>query len=89
MTPLIARHLVTHHNIRHLILTSRQGPHAPGAHQLRTELEQLGAHTTITANDAADPPAGPPLRRTGGGRGGGAGGAAGGVAVVTPRSPPA
>ncbi len=51
---LAARHLVTHHGIRHLLLTSRRGPHAPGAQELTTELTELGAHITITACDTAD-----------------------------------
>ncbi|WUI00896.1 SDR family NAD(P)-dependent oxidoreductase [Spirillospora sp. NBC_00431] len=51
---LVARHLVTTHGVRHLLLTSRRGPDAPGALELQTELENLGAHVTITACDAAD-----------------------------------
>nr|BAT51065.1 type I polyketide synthase [Streptomyces sp. MSC090213JE08] len=52
---LIARHLVTHHNAKHLLLVSRTGNQAPGATQLTTELTQLGAHTvTITACDVTD-----------------------------------
>ncbi|WUI00897.1 type I polyketide synthase [Spirillospora sp. NBC_00431] len=51
---LVARHLVTTHGVRHLLLTSRRGPDAPGATELQTELETLGAHVTITACDAAD-----------------------------------
>ncbi|MER7213755.1 beta-ketoacyl reductase, partial [Streptosporangium sp. NPDC000239] len=50
----IARHLVTTHNIRHLILTGRRGPHTPGATQLHTELTTLGAHITITTTDTTD-----------------------------------
>ncbi|WP_443066181.1 SDR family NAD(P)-dependent oxidoreductase [Streptomyces sp. NBC_00523] len=51
---LLAHHLVTHHNVRHLLLTSRRGPDAPGADTLRTELEALGATVTLTACDTAD-----------------------------------
>ncbi|MFE7129681.1 SDR family NAD(P)-dependent oxidoreductase [Streptomyces sp. NPDC057638] len=52
---VLARHLVAEHGVRHLLLTSRRGPHAPGADDLRTELTTLGAHTvTITACDTAD-----------------------------------
>ncbi|WP_078857234.1 type I polyketide synthase [Streptomyces sp. NBRC 109706] len=51
---LFARHLVTHHGARHLLLTSRRGPTAPGADELRAELEQAGAHVTIAACDTAD-----------------------------------
>ncbi|TWJ21119.1 polyketide synthase 12 [Micromonospora endolithica] len=52
---LIAHHLVTHHNIRHLLLLSRQGPHTPAARQLHTELTHHGATTTILACDTTDP----------------------------------
>nr|WP_232534326.1 zinc-binding dehydrogenase [Plantactinospora sp. KBS50] len=51
----LARHLVTHHGIRKLILTSRRGPHAPGATQLHTELTNHGAHITITPCDTTNP----------------------------------
>ncbi|GGS27509.1 hypothetical protein GCM10010252_77740 [Streptomyces aureoverticillatus] len=39
---------------RHLVLTSRRGPDAPGAAELRAELEQLGAEVTLAACDVAD-----------------------------------
>ncbi|MFF9898021.1 type I polyketide synthase [Streptomyces longispororuber] len=39
---------------RHLVLTSRRGPEAPGAVELRAELEGLGAEVTIVACDVAD-----------------------------------
>ncbi|WP_344451887.1 SDR family NAD(P)-dependent oxidoreductase, partial [Actinocorallia aurantiaca] len=51
---LIAKHLATTQQARHLILTSRTGPHHPDAHTLRTELEATGAQVTIAACDAAD-----------------------------------
>ncbi|WP_412769092.1 type I polyketide synthase [Micromonospora zamorensis] len=38
----------------HLVLTSRRGPDAPGADDLRAELEQAGARVTITACDIVD-----------------------------------
>ncbi|WP_435112229.1 type I polyketide synthase, partial [Nocardiopsis synnemataformans] len=38
----------------HVVLTSRRGPEAPGAEELRAELEALGARVTIAACDAAD-----------------------------------
>ncbi|MFF1960072.1 type I polyketide synthase [Streptomyces sp. NPDC058220] len=38
----------------HLVLTSRRGEDAPGAAELRAELEELGARVTIAACDAAD-----------------------------------
>ncbi|WP_344185730.1 SDR family NAD(P)-dependent oxidoreductase, partial [Streptantibioticus ferralitis] len=39
---------------KHLVLTSRRGPDAPGAAELRAELNELGADVTIAACDAAD-----------------------------------
>ncbi|WFE35243.1 type I polyketide synthase [Micromonospora sp. WMMD975] len=54
---LLARHLVTTHGIRKLILTSRRGPDAPGATDLHTELTEHGAEVTITACDTSDPDA--------------------------------
>ncbi|MGW2621120.1 SDR family NAD(P)-dependent oxidoreductase, partial [Streptomyces sp. NPDC001500] len=38
----------------HLVLTSRRGPDAPGAGELRAELESHGAQVTVTACDIAD-----------------------------------
>ncbi|MYW58228.1 SDR family NAD(P)-dependent oxidoreductase, partial [Streptomyces sp. SID8370] len=52
---LLARHLVTHHGARHLILTSRRGPHAPGATQLHHELTTHGAHIRIETCDTTNP----------------------------------
>ncbi|MCC3770863.1 type I polyketide synthase, partial [Streptomyces sp. UNOC14_S4] len=51
---LVARHLVAEHGVRHLLLTSRSGPQAPGADALREELAALGAEVTVAACDAAD-----------------------------------
>ncbi|MGC0421376.1 SDR family NAD(P)-dependent oxidoreductase [Embleya sp. AB8] len=51
---LLARHLVTEHGAKHLVLTSRRGPDAAGAAELSRELTALGADITITAADAAD-----------------------------------
>ncbi|MFC3587091.1 SDR family NAD(P)-dependent oxidoreductase, partial [Streptantibioticus rubrisoli] len=39
---------------QHLVLTSRRGPDAPGAAELRGEIKELGAEVTIAACDAAD-----------------------------------
>ncbi|MFD9407339.1 thioester reductase domain-containing protein [Streptomyces sp. NPDC059989] len=50
----IARHLITEHGVRHLLLVSRRGTQAPGAAELATELTALGAHVTIAACDVAD-----------------------------------
>ncbi|MFA7755827.1 SDR family NAD(P)-dependent oxidoreductase [Streptomyces sp. NRRL B-2790] len=38
----------------HLVLTSRRGTDAPGAAELKAELEELGARVTVAACDAAD-----------------------------------
>ncbi|MGW5355761.1 SDR family NAD(P)-dependent oxidoreductase [Streptomyces sp. NPDC004031] len=51
---LLAEHLVTTWNITHLHLTSRRGPHAPGATELTKRLQNLGATVHITATDATD-----------------------------------
>ncbi len=51
---LLARHLVTAHGARHLLLTSRRGPGAPGAAELEAELTALGAEVTTVACDTAD-----------------------------------
>ncbi|MFC9268253.1 SDR family NAD(P)-dependent oxidoreductase [Streptomyces zhihengii] len=51
---LVARHLVTRHGVRHLLLTSRRGPAADGAAALAAELGELGARADVVACDAAD-----------------------------------
>ncbi|MEV6771979.1 type I polyketide synthase [Nocardia sp. NPDC051030] len=51
---LLARHLVTAHGIRSLVLTSRRGADAPGAAELTAELTALGAEVTVAACDVAD-----------------------------------
>ncbi|WP_235783782.1 type I polyketide synthase [Amycolatopsis orientalis] len=51
---LLARHLVTAHGIRKLVLTSRRGTGTPGAEELRAELVAAGAEVTVTACDVAD-----------------------------------
>ncbi|MDH6117468.1 pimaricinolide synthase PimS1 [Kitasatospora sp. GAS204A] len=51
---LLARHLVTEHGVRHLLLTSRRGADAPGAAELIADLDELGASVTVAACDAAD-----------------------------------
>ncbi|WP_030892930.1 type I polyketide synthase [Streptomyces varsoviensis] len=50
----LARHLVTEHGVRHLVLTSRTGPAAAGAADLTAELAALGARAEAVACDAAD-----------------------------------
>ncbi|NKI45366.1 SDR family NAD(P)-dependent oxidoreductase [Streptomyces sp. LD120] len=49
-----ARHLVTGHGVRHLLIASRRGPDSPGAAELRAELTALGAEITVAACDIAD-----------------------------------
>ncbi|QEU89612.1 type I polyketide synthase [Streptomyces kanamyceticus] len=51
---LLTRHLVAEHGVRHLVLTSRRGPKASGAEELRAELVAAGASVNIAACDAAD-----------------------------------
>ncbi|WP_446667487.1 type I polyketide synthase [Kitasatospora phosalacinea] len=51
---LLAEHLVTAHGVRHLLLTSRRGPAAPGAAELADRLGALGAEVTVAACDTAD-----------------------------------
>ncbi|MGW3431299.1 type I polyketide synthase [Streptomyces melanosporofaciens] len=51
---LVARHLVSEHGVRNLVLASRRGLAADGAAELRTELADLGAHATVAACDTAD-----------------------------------
>ena len=43
----LARHLVGHHGVRHLVLTSRRGSEAAGADELQASLRSLGAETVI------------------------------------------
>ncbi|MCX5612934.1 acyltransferase domain-containing protein [Streptomyces sp. NBC_00047] len=51
----VARHLVSVHGVRHLVLTSRRGMEAPGAGELVAELESAGAETVrIVAADVSD-----------------------------------
>jgi malonyl CoA-acyl carrier protein transacylase/aryl carrier-like protein len=51
---LVTRHLVTHHGARHLLLTSRRGPTAPGAADFVASLRTLGASVTLTAANLAN-----------------------------------
>ncbi|WP_236595058.1 type I polyketide synthase [Saccharothrix sp. 6-C] len=51
---LTARHLVTDHGVRHVVLAGRRGSATPGAAQLRAELADLGATVTAAACDVAD-----------------------------------
>ncbi|MFG3410368.1 SDR family NAD(P)-dependent oxidoreductase, partial [Streptomyces sp. NPDC048142] len=51
---LFARHLVTAHGVRHLLLTSRRGSRAPGADELVAELAEHGATVRVEAADVSD-----------------------------------
>ncbi|MFG2608531.1 SDR family NAD(P)-dependent oxidoreductase, partial [Streptomyces sp. NPDC048514] len=51
---LAARHAVTEHGVRHLLLVGRRGLGAEGAEELRAELTAAGASVTIAACDVAD-----------------------------------
>ncbi|MBP0451912.1 SDR family NAD(P)-dependent oxidoreductase [Kitasatospora sp. RG8] len=52
---LLARHLVTEHGVRHLLLVSRRGAAAPGAEELRASLTEAGAESvTVEACDVSD-----------------------------------
>ncbi|MFG2880524.1 SDR family NAD(P)-dependent oxidoreductase, partial [Streptomyces sp. NPDC048337] len=51
---LLARHLVTEHGVRDLLLVSRRGTAAPGAEDVAAELTGLGARVTVAAADVAD-----------------------------------
>ncbi|MGW0769413.1 type I polyketide synthase [Streptomyces sp. NPDC002676] len=51
---LVARHLVTEHGARQLLLTGRRGLDAPGMPEFRDELRTLGAEVTVAACDIAD-----------------------------------
>jgi polyketide synthase 12 len=50
----LARHVVSDHGVRHLVLLSRRGADAPGAGELVAELSQAGAQVQVVACDAAD-----------------------------------
>ncbi len=50
----LARHVVSAHGVRHLLLVSRRGPQAPGASEVQRELEQEGASVRVVACDVAD-----------------------------------
>ncbi|MDX2592766.1 type I polyketide synthase [Streptomyces sp. WI03-4A] len=51
---LVARHLVTKHGVRRLVLVSRRGGQAPGAGELVAELEGLGAEVVVASCDVSD-----------------------------------
>jgi len=51
---LLARHLVSAHGVRELLLLSRRGSAAPGAENLVRELTEAGAAARLLACDVAD-----------------------------------
>ncbi|MEU9447003.1 SDR family NAD(P)-dependent oxidoreductase, partial [Streptomyces sp. NPDC048304] len=51
---LAARHLVSRHGVRHLVLASRRGPDADGVRELVAELAVQGAALSVVACDVAD-----------------------------------
>ncbi|WTA56945.1 SDR family NAD(P)-dependent oxidoreductase [Kitasatospora purpeofusca] len=51
---LVARHLVTTHGVRNLLLVGRRGADAPGLADLAAELRGLGARVAVEACDVAD-----------------------------------
>ncbi|EST35139.1 hypothetical protein N566_17840, partial [Streptomycetaceae bacterium MP113-05] len=51
---LVARHLVSEHGVRRLLLAGRRGAAAPGTDELMAELTALGADVTVSACDVAD-----------------------------------
>ena len=50
----LARHLVSEHGVRSLVLASRRGEAAPGAQGLKEALVELGAEVKIVACDVSD-----------------------------------
>ncbi|MFC5918139.1 SDR family NAD(P)-dependent oxidoreductase [Streptomyces pulveraceus] len=51
---LVARHLVSVHGVRELVLVSRRGPAADGMAEVQRELTEAGATVEVLACDAAD-----------------------------------
>jgi polyene macrolide polyketide synthase len=51
---LVARHLVSRHGVRHLLLASRRGERADGVAELVEELRGFGAQVTVVVCDVGD-----------------------------------
>ncbi|MEV8505707.1 type I polyketide synthase [Actinoplanes sp. NPDC051475] len=54
LAAVTARHLVTEHGVRHLVLASRRGPAAAGAAELHDELVALGASVRLATVDVSE-----------------------------------
>jgi acyl transferase domain-containing protein/thioesterase domain-containing protein/acyl carrier protein len=52
---VLAKHLVTAHGVRSLLLASRRGVDSPGSERLCEEIRSLGAEVTVANCDTADP----------------------------------
>ncbi|MFI1677832.1 SDR family NAD(P)-dependent oxidoreductase [Streptomyces sp. NPDC020607] len=52
---VVAEHLVREWGVRHLLLASRRGADAPGAHELVARLAELGATADTVVADVSDP----------------------------------
>lgn len=57
LAAVLARHLVTAHGVRHLLVLSRRGADAPGIPELTAELAEAGAELTSLGCDVSDPQA--------------------------------
>ncbi|KAB8196068.1 SDR family NAD(P)-dependent oxidoreductase [Nonomuraea phyllanthi] len=51
---LMARHLAAEHGVKHLLLISRRGRHAPSIARLKAELHLMNVHVKVVASDVAD-----------------------------------
>nr|AXL05856.1 type I polyketide synthase [uncultured bacterium] len=51
---IVARHLVAHHGVRHLVLASRKGSNADGMAELVADLTARDAQVSVVACDTAD-----------------------------------
>ncbi|WSX55719.1 type I polyketide synthase [Streptomyces sp. NBC_00986] len=51
---MLARHLVDQHGVRRLVLLSRRGEQAPGARELRDDLQRAGAQVDLVACDITE-----------------------------------
>ncbi|MGW3309437.1 beta-ketoacyl reductase [Streptomyces sp. NPDC001073] len=51
---MLARHLVDRHGVRRLVLLSRRGEQAPGAREVRDELQEARAQVDLVACDIAE-----------------------------------